>query len=423
MEQKHQEGRRAIVIGGSMAGLFAASLLRGAGWEAHLFERSPVELAGRGAGIVTHEELLQVLRECGAGTRDLGVTVRERIALDRSGAVIARLDYEQVVTSWDRLHFLLRATLPADCHHLGHDLADIEQDEHGVTAVFADGRRERADLLVGADGFRSAVRRHCLPQVQPQYAGYVVWRGIAPEAALPADVHAAIFGRFSFFLPDYGEVIAYPIAGPGNDLRPGHRRLNWVWYRRVEAPALQDMLTDDEGRRHELSIPPPRVRAEVVEAMKADARALLPHELSEPLRHMERPFFTPIYDHCSPAMAFGRIALVGDAAAVGRPHIGMGVTKAAGDARSLAACIAATQDVPAALRQFQQERLPIARRAVERGRELGEYMHHTEASLAPALRARWRQLHSVPAMLRHTASADFLRPQAAPPLPLEEPLA
>ena len=105
--------RRAIVIGGSMGGLFAASLLRRIGWQTDLFERNETELFGRGAGIVTHEDLLQSLRLAGADLTDLGVQLTDRIALDRQGRVIERMPFEQIVTSWDRLHQILRATIPA----------------------------------------------------------------------------------------------------------------------------------------------------------------------------------------------------------------------------------------------------------------------------------------------------------------------
>ena len=81
--------RRAIAIGGSMSGLFAAAFLRRIGWDVDVFERSPVELVGRGAGITTHPELLEALERSGAGTRDLGVEVEKRIALDRHGRVTA----------------------------------------------------------------------------------------------------------------------------------------------------------------------------------------------------------------------------------------------------------------------------------------------------------------------------------------------
>jgi 2-polyprenyl-6-methoxyphenol hydroxylase-like FAD-dependent oxidoreductase len=150
--------RRAIVVGGSKSGLFAASLLRNAGWHADVFERSDIELRGRGAGIVTHHDLIQSPERSGAQLKDLGVTVHERVALDAEGRVIDRLPYEQIVTSWDRLHQIMRATIPTGTHHLGYSLRDIEQDANSVTAIFENGERVTGDLLVGADGFRSIVR-------------------------------------------------------------------------------------------------------------------------------------------------------------------------------------------------------------------------------------------------------------------------
>jgi 2-polyprenyl-6-methoxyphenol hydroxylase-like FAD-dependent oxidoreductase len=82
--------RRAIVIGGSIAGLFVAAFLRRVGWQVDIYERSSVELIGRGVGIfASHLELFEALDKCGAGTVDIGVIVYKRITLDRSGDVIA----------------------------------------------------------------------------------------------------------------------------------------------------------------------------------------------------------------------------------------------------------------------------------------------------------------------------------------------
>src|SRR5256885_16410329 len=94
--------RRAIIIGGSMSGLFTAAFLRQVGWDADVYERSPVELVGRGAGITSHPELLEALEQCGAGTRDLGITVEKRIAIDGDGHVIGERPLRQILTSWDR---------------------------------------------------------------------------------------------------------------------------------------------------------------------------------------------------------------------------------------------------------------------------------------------------------------------------------
>src|SRR5215510_7936596 len=77
------QARRAVIIGGSMSGLFSAAFLRRIGWQVDVYERSPVELVGRGAGITTHPELLAALELSGAGTpRDLGIMVERRIAIE-----------------------------------------------------------------------------------------------------------------------------------------------------------------------------------------------------------------------------------------------------------------------------------------------------------------------------------------------------
>jgi 2-polyprenyl-6-methoxyphenol hydroxylase-like FAD-dependent oxidoreductase len=404
--------RRALVIGASMAGLFATALLRRAGWDAQVFDRTPVELFGRGAGIVTHDELLQALDLSGACLRDLGITVEERIALGRDGRVVERLPFRQIVTSWDRLHQILRATVPNDIHHLDHDLIALEQTTEGVTARFANGRVEHGDLLIGADGYRSAVRRHYLPDIQPIYAEYVIWRGVAEERDISATAHDAIFDRLVFYLPPYNKVIGYPIAGPDNDLRFGHRRFNWVWYRPLSRSLLPDMLRDEAGVQYDVSIPPPKVRQELINELRRCGAEVLPRALNDVLASIKRPFFTPIYDFTTPQLAFGRVALIGDAAALARPHIGMGVSKAASDAVVLSECLADTNiPVPEALARFNASRLPIGERTVRRGRDLGAYMlPHTREDEADI---SWEQFHSIHGILTHTASSAFLRAEAA----------
>src|SRR5262249_37868058 len=95
--------RRAIIIGGSMSGLFSAAFLRQKGWNVDVYERSTVELVGRGAGITGHPELMETLEASGAGTKDLGVEVPKRVAIDREGRVTDERPLRQILTSWDRL--------------------------------------------------------------------------------------------------------------------------------------------------------------------------------------------------------------------------------------------------------------------------------------------------------------------------------
>lgn len=365
---------KALVCGGSIGGLFAAAALRRVGWQVEVFERTGVELSGRGAGIVTHDVLIAALDAVGVDVSDLGVAVTDRVTWDLAGNEVGRLRLPQVVTSWDRIHRGLRRLMPEGTHHLGRGVAGYEQDADGVTLRFADGTQARGDVLVGTDGFRSAIRAQMLPEVQPIYSGYVVWRTLAHEADLPEWVRAEVFPHFGFHLPTGGEFVGYPIAGPENDLRPGHRRYNFVWYMPVEPRALRDMLTDASGVLHAVSIPPPLVREDVVAAMKAAAEARLARPFVEILRVSERPFFTPIYDHVSHVMAEGRVALAGDAACVARPHVGMGVTKAACDALALARHLDGAADVAAALAAYSAERVPEAEKAWMRSRRLGAHI-------------------------------------------------
>ena len=393
---------KAIVAGGSIGGLFAALALLRKGWDVTVHERTGVELSGRGAGIVTHPELIAALDAVGAPTDDLGVAVEERVAFDLAGNVVHRIAYPQVVTSWDRIHGLLRALMPEGSYRLGQSVAGYTQTADEVTLHLAEGGAVTGDLLVGADGFRSAVREQMQPDVRPEYSGYVVWRAVADEASLSQEVRAHVFGAFGLFLPQGTQIIGYPIAGPGNDLRPGQRRYNFVWYAGVEAGALDDMLTDDSGTTHAMSIPPPLVRREVLARMESDARRMLPPPFVEILQCSERPCLTPIYDHHCPVFGAGRVALAGDAACVARPHVGMGVTKAAEDALALGRHL---QGVPVAqgLAAYSQERAPRAHAAFARSRLLGSHIFDAGGAANDDGRSNPR----MDMIMRATATSDF----------------
>jgi 2-polyprenyl-6-methoxyphenol hydroxylase-like FAD-dependent oxidoreductase len=393
------------VIGGSMSGLFAGLQLRRHGFDVDIYERVESELAGRGAGIVAQPAVGKALRALGIDTAGLGVEMSKRKILDAEGRIVCEFDCPQTLTAWERLYRLLRDAFPAARYHRGLGLKHFEQSSRSVVAHLSDGRSVEADLLVGADGIRSTVRQQLLPDLNPLYAGYVAWRSLLPEQAIPPDIHREIFECLTFCLPPGEQFLGYPVAGPDNDLRPGHRRYNVVWYRPAEEHTeLQRLLTDESGVTHVMSIPPPLIRRDAIEEMRAAAERLVAPQFRAIARLMDEPVLQPIYDLETPRMAFGRVAIIGDAAFVARPHVGAGVSKASDDALALVEALA-DGEVEPALKRFEAQRLPVGRRIIERARHLGAYLQATRTQEEQARSARHSNAQAV---ITETALIDFL---------------
>lgn len=398
--------RRALIVGGSMSGLLAALLLKRAGWDVDVFERVESELAGRGAGIVAQPDLIATLARLGIDPTDLGVEITTRKILDASGRLAGEFVCPQVLTAWERVYRMLRDAFPAERYHRGRGVRGFEQTANSVVVQFSGGGAAEGELLVGADGLRSTIRQQCLPQLAPLYAGYVAWRALIPEAAFAPAIHRELFNYMTFCLPPGEQCLGYPVAGPDNDLRPGHRRYNVVWYRPAgEQGELTRLLTDESGTTHVISIPPPLIARDAIAEMRAAAERLLAPQFRAVVRMIDEPILQPIYDLETPRMAFGRVAIIGDAAFVARPHVAAGVAKAADDAAALTAALDGSEVEPA-LRRFEAARLTVGQRIIERARHLGAYLQATQTAEE---RAR-SQRHGIPqAVLAETAVLDFLR--------------
>jgi 2-polyprenyl-6-methoxyphenol hydroxylase-like FAD-dependent oxidoreductase len=242
--------------------------------------------------------------------------------------------------------------------------------------------------------------------VNPAYVGYAAWRALVPEHAIPADLHAQMFAHMVFCLPPGEQILGYPVAGPDNDLRPGCRRYNLVWYRPADDMARKRLLTDEAGTFHPVAIPPPLISRAVVAEMRAAAETVLAPQFRDLIRLADRPMLQAIYDIESPRMAFGRVAIIGDAAFVARPHVGAGVAKAAQDALALMRALDAVPDIALALKRMEATQQPFGRRVIARARELGACLqprHATAAERENAARFRAPQ-----ATIRETATLEFL---------------
>jgi 2-polyprenyl-6-methoxyphenol hydroxylase-like FAD-dependent oxidoreductase len=417
---------QALVIGGSLGGLLAANLLRSIGWTVQVFERVGDDLASRGAGIGTHEELLEIMHRVGVEVdASIGVHPESRTCVDRNGRLLHRIPRPRILSSWGRLYRALKDAFPAGDYHFDKSLVSFADEACVVTAEFADGTRARGDLLIGADGIRSTVRAQILPQAQPQYAGYVAWRGLVPESALPAALHAEIFMHNLVCYPDGDAMTAYPVPGPNNDVRPGHRSYNWVWYHPVSAEGLAQLCTDATGFCHGTAIAPALIRPEAIAAMVATARRALAPQCVQVIELTAQPFFQAIVDLESPRIAVGRAALLGDAAFVARPHVGMGVTKAALDAECLADALIEAGDIDAALERYDQRQQAFGAHVIARARRVGAHLgaqatkppetwsaeerHHDPVFMMHETGRRLRDIPELLALVR----AHRTRPQAS----------
>ena len=223
-----------------------------------------------------------------------------------------------------------------------------------------------------ADGIHSTVRRQFLPSVQPRYAGYVLWRGLVDEADISPEDRAMIFDHLTFCFAECEMMLCIPI--PADD--SGNRRCCFVWYRTAdEETAVRDLCTDIIGRFHGNSIPPSLIRPEVIDELKTSADSLFAPAISRIVARVERPLLQAIFDLESPRMIFGRVALLGDAAFVARPHAVPGVTKAALDARCLADSLnRADVRLKGALARYERERRRFGSELVAYARTLGAHL-------------------------------------------------
>ena len=365
--------KRAIVIGGSLAGLFSGTLLRSIGWQVDIYERSTHDLDSRGGGIVLQADVVTALKKAGIATENLGVDALERYYLQKNGQ-IEKMAMRQTLTSWNILYRSMRRHFSDAHYHQGKVLAQVQSKGAKVTATFVDGSCETADLLIGADGPTSTVRQQLLPTYEPQYAGYVAYRGLVDEADLEPEAAEIFTERFVFYDFPNSHILAYVIPGENESLVSGKRRFNWVWYVNYdEKTELAHILTDKNGKPRKYSVPPEMMSPAVEETMRHYADDVLADPFKKLIAATKAPFVQSILDLTVPQMAFDSVALIGDAAFIPRPHTAAGTSKAAANAISLVeALVHHNHDVTNALQAWESNQLSYGMRLWNHGRSVGD---------------------------------------------------
>ncbi|MFF0371698.1 FAD-dependent monooxygenase [Micromonospora sp. NPDC005087] len=368
------EARRAVVVGGSFAGLTAALLLREQGFEVDVFERTPTYLDGRGGGIVLQPDTVRwiVERPHGFGVDDISIGSSVTRYLGVGNKIVHEEPAAWRFSSWTTMYRVLLDDFGTDHYHLGEYAVGVSQDDDGVNIRFTSGRTESAELVVFADGISSIGRRRLQPQFQPRYSGYIGWRGTVPERTVSVETADLIHKATTYAVIDASHICMYPIPDSNGSLSRGDRQLNYVWYRNVpEGPELDEMVTDQRGFTAPVSVHPGQVQQRYVDRMRSDALKLLPPAAAELVTRTAQPYIQIVLDIAVRKMAFGRVALIGDAAFAARPHAAAGTAKAAADAWALADALSAEPDIPRALAAWEPARLALGNNLLSRVAEMG----------------------------------------------------
>jgi 2-polyprenyl-6-methoxyphenol hydroxylase-like FAD-dependent oxidoreductase len=367
-------GASALVTGGSLAGLATGLELRAAGLRVSIHERSERVLDDRGAGIVMQPDTQQLLSErCGLREEQTGVWLRYRQYLGKDGTPEFHQPMPQQMTSWGLLYRAMRAAFPKEAYFESDALIAFHSGPEKVHTRLAKTGNVEADLLVAADGSRSLVRSVLFPDIKPRYAGYVAWRGVVAENEAGPELLKTFVDHFTFQQMPRSHILCYLIPGAEGQTEPGARRLNWVWYWNVPEPALSEVMTGRDGAVRDFSMPPGQVQPELIKRQNAIAEALFCPAFLALWRATREPFVQPILDLAVPRMRQGRVAMVGDAAFVPRPHTAASTSKAIADARALGAALGRHGlDIDAALREWEPMQLELGRQLLLPGKALGD---------------------------------------------------
>ena len=327
--------RRAIIIGAGIGGITTALALRQVGIDVAVFERAEV-LREAGSGLPLWANALRAFHKLGLShvVESLGQSVTRGSITDWRGNMLVNVSTEELLAGQGTMNMvvhraeLLSALLDAlGSEHvsLGMTCLGFTQDETGVSAYFADGKVVRGDLLVGADGLHSIIRSQLFGAMQPHYAGYTCWRGVAHTTRTNIETWA------------WGRDAQFGITPMSNNRA--------YWFAQRDAPegereketGRKCKVLDLFGNWHD-PIP------EIIEA--TEETSLLRNDVYQ----------GPMLSHWSR----GRVTLLGDAAHTMTPNLGQGACIAIEDAVALADCLRSETDVTTGLHMYEKRRVTRA---------------------------------------------------------------
>ncbi|KAL8171260.1 hypothetical protein V2J09_023064 [Rumex salicifolius] len=375
---------KAVVVGGSIAGVSAAHALLSAGWDVVILEKSSSAAAstgiptGAGLGLdplscsilqswlpqhILHRSTLPLPVEQNQMTCE-GKKTEAPTVLTRDENFNFRAAY------WSDLHSLLYNSLPPQILLWGHQFLDFEtlvRDKRPIVSVLAKALNTgevvefSGDLLVAADGSFSSVRHHFLPEFKLRYSGYCAWRGVFDFTGM--ENSKTILGIRNSY-PDLGKCLYFDIGQKTHIViyELMNKRMNWIWYVNRHEPEL-------EGNSVTMKVSP-----EMIEAMHKEAKKALNIDLARFIGETKDPFLNVIYD-ADPLerLQWRNVVVVGDAAHPTTPHCLRSTNMSVLDGAVPGKCVEkwGVERMESGLEEYESIRLPVVSSQALHSRKVG----------------------------------------------------
>lgn len=366
------------IVGGSIAGCTAAILLRQAGHRVIVFERSNTTLVGRGGGIGTLPDLLdQLIREGMISENFPYFSIREMPFIGKSekyepyGRVAWAMPMNLSVFHWQTLWNDLRSKVPDELYHEGSEVIHAGQGADAkITVRTSDGKEDKFDLVLFADGYKSFGRKLIFPDSRLKYRGYVLWRGLLQENELKA------IGPLKDTLPRLsysrspGHMVIYYIPSHQGSVREGERIFNWAAYVPIPFEEMDDLMTDASGNVWKGTLPPGKLRKEKENEMKNFLSLNIPSYYADVVNKTQNSYIQVIYTLDLPSYYRDRMCLIGDAGMVIQPFTGSGVFKGYHNVSELITHIGEENSLEKALENWSKQQVLTGKRLLELGEQM-----------------------------------------------------